>query len=87
MAEAAGSAVCARLLTAVVSAAWRFAAVAAGVKPTLNWFGPGGADAVACSEMVWLVPSGKFKLNAIELPGFGLDAARLTESTSAGPTE
>ena len=43
-----------------------------------NWFGPGVADEVACSEMVCWVPSGSVSANAIVSPSFGLDA-RLTE--------
>src|SRR5947209_18044960 len=54
-AEAAGSAVWASAPTAVASAACRLAAVSAGVVPMVNWLGPGVAEAVACSEIVWLV--------------------------------
>src|SRR5580704_13811349 len=62
-AEAGRSVVCASVPTAVVSAAWRLVAVAAAVAPIVNWFGPGVADVVACSESVVLVPSGRFRLN------------------------
>src|ERR1700688_271047 len=72
-AEAAGSAVCARLPTAVASAACRLPAVTAGVAPMANWFGPGDAAEVAWSVMVWLVPSGRVKLNWTESPLFGFD--------------
>src|ERR1700730_11093408 len=61
-AEAAGSVVCARLPTAVVKAACRLAAVAAGVPPMANWLAPGDAAEVACSDMFWLDPSGRVKL-------------------------
>src|SRR5580704_10307900 len=51
-AEAAGSAVCARLVTALVNAACILAAVAVGVAPMVNWLAPGGDAVVACSVMV-----------------------------------
>ena len=73
MAEAAGSAVWARFETALVSAAWRLVAVAAGVAPMVNWLAAGGEFVVACSVMVWLEPSGKVRLNWIESPAFGLE--------------
>src|ERR1700681_2618577 len=83
-AEAAGSAVCARLPTAVVSAACKLPAVAAGVAPMANWFGPGDAAAVAWSVMVWLVPSGRVKLNWTESPLLGF-APSVTVSVLGDP--
>src|SRR5580704_18045391 len=59
IAESAGSAVC------------RLAAVSAGVGPMENWLAPGVADAVAWSEIVWVVPSGRVRPNCIESPAFG----------------
>ena len=47
MAEAAGRAVCARLLMALVSDVCRLAAVAAAFGPIVNWFAPGDALVVA----------------------------------------
>ncbi len=84
MAEAAGSAICARLPMAPVSAVCRLAAVAAGVAPMVNWFAPGGEAVVACSVMVWLDPSGRVRLNAIDCPALGLDA-RSTEIDGGEP--
>ena len=55
------------------------------VVPMVNWFAPGGEVVVACSVMVWLDPSGSVRLNAIELPGFGFDAARSTEIDGGEP--
>ena len=85
IADAAGNAVCARLPTAVVSAACRLVAVAPGVAPMVNWLAPGGEFAVACSVMLWLVPSGSVKLNWIESPGFGVAAVRSTEINFGEP--
>ena len=85
MAEAAGSAVCARLPIAPVSAVCRLVAVAAGVAPMVNWFAPGGESVVACSVMVWLDPSGRVRLNAIESSGIGLVDPRLTEIDGGEP--
>src|SRR5271154_968011 len=85
MAEAAGSAGCARLPMAPVSAVCRLAAVAAGVAPMVNWFAPGGEAVVACNVIVWLEPSGRVKLNAIDSPGFGLVAPSATEIEGGEP--
>src|SRR5215472_1750197 len=84
IAEAAGSAVCARLVTALPSAACKLAAVSAGVVPIVNWPGPGGEFVVACSEMVWLEPSGRVRPNWIVSPLFGL-APSVTEMAGGEP--
>jgi hypothetical protein len=84
MAEAAGSAVWARLPTALVSAVCRLVAVAVALAPMVNWFAPGGDAVVACSVMVWLEPSGSVRLNWIESPAFGLEP-RSTEIDGGEP--
>src|SRR5271163_3647516 len=78
MAEAAGSAVCARFETAVVSADCRLVAVAFAEAPIVNWPAPGGEAVVACSVMVWLEPSGSVRPNDMVSPEFGLEP-RFTE--------
>src|ERR1700720_3230186 len=72
MADAAGSAVCARLESAPVKAVCKLVAVAVALAPMVNWLAPGGELVVACSVTVWLVPSGSVRLNLIESPGLGL---------------
>src|SRR5579863_8721311 len=84
MAEADGSAVCARFEIAVVNAVCMLVAVAAAVAPMVNWLAPGGEAAVACKEMVWLEPSGSVRLNAIVSPAFGFDP-RSTEMDGGEP--
>ena len=84
MAEAAGSAVCARLETALVSAACILVAVAFAEAPMVNWPAPGGDAVVACSVMVWLEPSGSVRPNAILSPEFGLEP-RSTEIDGGEP--
>src|SRR5690242_2745803 len=83
-AEAAGNAVCARLVTAPLSAVCKLAAVSAVVVPMVNWPGPGGELVVACSEMVWVEPSGKVRPNWIVSPSFGL-APSVTEIDGGEP--
>src|SRR5580704_4394321 len=78
MAEAAGSAVCARLETALVSAACMLVAVAFAEAPMVNWPVPGGEVVVACSVMVWLEPSGSVSPNETVSPALGLEP-RFTE--------
>src|SRR5579864_4173316 len=78
-AEAAGSAVCARLVIALVNAVCRLPAVALALAPMVNWFAPGGEAVVACRVMVWLEPSGKVRPKAMVSPALGL-APRLTAS-------
>src|SRR5271168_2222254 len=85
MAEAAGSAVCARLPMALLSAVCRLPAVADGVAPIVNWLAPGGEAVVACSVTVWLEPSGNVRSNAIVSPAFGFVAPRVTEIDGGEP--
>src|SRR5262245_36569907 len=73
MAEAAGSAVWAKPVTALTRAPCRLPAVRDGVAPMVNWFAPGGDAVVACKVTVWLEPSGKARLNWMVSPLFGLD--------------
>src|SRR5258708_4704794 len=65
IAEAAGSAVCARLDIAPDSAVCRLPAVTLALAPMVNWFAPGGEAVVACSVMVWVEPSGSVRPNAM----------------------
>src|SRR5580704_5760387 len=83
-ADAAGSAVCARLVMALVSAAWILLAVAFALAPMVNWFAAGGESVVACKLIVWLEPSGSVRLNWILSPAFGLEP-RLTEAVGGEP--
>ncbi len=85
-AEAAGSAVCARFVTAVVIAACRLVAVAFAEAPMVNWSSPGGDVVVACSVMVWLEPSGSVRPKEILSPEFGLEP-RLTEIDGGEPDD
>src|SRR5580704_18351749 len=77
IADAAGSAVCARLAMAPDSAVCRLPAVTVALAPMVNWLAPGGETVVACSVMVWLEPSGSVRPNAIVSPALGL-APRVT---------
>ena len=87
MAEAAGSAVCARLLTALVSAACRLVAVAAGVAPMVNWFAPGGDAVVACSVMVWLDAVGQREVERDRIAGDSDWSRDRPRSTAASRTD
>src|SRR5262249_62186202 len=71
IAEAAGSAVCARLVTAFVSAVCRLPAVMDGVAPIANRFAPGGGGGVACKIAVWFGPSGRVRLNRMAVASTG----------------
>src|ERR1700761_8008462 len=73
MAEAAGSAVCAKPPMAVVSAVCRLPAVTDGEVPMVNWLAPGGEFVVACSEIVRVDPSGSVSWNWMVSPLFGLE--------------
>src|SRR5580704_1511617 len=85
IAEAAGNAVCARLVIAPDSAVCRLPAVRVALAPMVNWFAPGGEPVVAWTVMVWREPTGKVGPNAILSPGLGL-APRLT-ATDGGELE
>src|SRR3984957_12306354 len=71
IAEAAGNAVCARLVIAPDSAVCRLPAVAVALAPMVNWFAPGGESVVACRGRVWLAPSGRGRPKAIVAPALG----------------
>src|SRR5579862_285736 len=83
-ADAAGSAVCARLAIALVSAVWRLVAVAFALAPMVNWFAPGGESVVACKLTVWLEPSGSVRLNWMVSPELGFEP-RPTETVGGEP--
>src|SRR5262249_1657771 len=84
IAEAAGSAVCARLVTAFVSAVCRLPAVRDGVAPIVNWLAPAGEAVVACKLIVWFDPSGKVRLNWMVSPFTGFDP-RVTDIPGGAP--
>src|SRR5205807_7255112 len=85
IAEAAGSAVCASWLTALVSAACRFTAVAAGVAPIANWFAPTVGPRVASKGTFSLEPSGSATGSARVAPLWGLPPSKSRVTLGGGP--
>ena len=77
IAEAATSAVSLSVCTEDVSAACRFAVVAAVSAPIRNEPAGGGFFVVAVNVICSLVPSGRSKLNEILSPSVGIDGAEI----------
>src|SRR5690349_17118355 len=71
MADAAVSWVAAKVRIELVSAAWRLAAVAAGVAPMVKESTTGGDAVVAFRVNCWVVPSGRLKVRSSSSPGLG----------------
>src|SRR5581483_1586495 len=84
-AEAATSEVAASVPIDEFRAAFRFAAVAAGVAPIVKLPLWAGDVLVAVNWMESVVPSGSLKLKVIWSPGFGLPAVMSTETEGGEP--
>ena len=84
-AEAAVSAVPASVPSDWVRAARRLVAVAVGVPPMVNSFGPGVAEAVAVSVRSSLDPSGSVNENRTVSPAAGLVAPKSMETAAGEP--
>ncbi len=72
------------MVTEVVNAACKLAAVAAGVAPIVNWLVEGGEALVAVKVRLLVVPSGSLNVNVSVSPALGL-VARSTEIEGGEP--